>query len=155
MGLFSRKPPEPKSDPSHWIGRKFRSGRTLDECLATFSKVKDECYQTTGALVDVEWTVPASLGSFTSTQGSNVTVKPARVVASDLVGGRRIYLALWDGTVSYGDHTGTGGPPCEMWFVPPGFDTSPIAIAGTWKMQDASLSSIGWVESPMWGTTKP
>jgi hypothetical protein len=92
---------------------------------------------------------------FTSTQGNKVTVKPARVVADNLVGGGRIYLAIWNGMVSQGEGSGIGGPPCEMWFVPPGFDTSPIPIAGTWKMRDGSLSSIGWVESPLWGTSRP
>jgi hypothetical protein len=38
-----------------------------------------------------------------------------------------------------------------MWFVPPGFDMSPIPIAGRWKMRDGSLSSIGWVEGQLWG----
>lgn len=151
MGFFSRKPTAPKIDPSHWIGRKFRSSQTIDQCLATFAQVKDECYQTTGELTDIDWTIPTNLAGFTSTQGNNVIVRPTRVVAYQLVGGDSIYLALWDGMASYGDGSGTGGPPCEMWFVPPGFDTSPIPIAGRWKMQDGSLSSIGWVESPLWG----
>jgi hypothetical protein len=38
-----------------------------------------------------------------------------------------------------------------MWFVPPGFDASPIPIAGRWKMRDNSLSSIGTVEGQLWG----
>jgi hypothetical protein len=32
-----------------------------------------------------------------------------------------------------------------------GFDNTPIPIAGTWKMLDGSLSSIGAVESAFWG----
>jgi len=123
MGFFSRKPPEPKIDPSHWIGRKFRSSLTLDECLANYNMVKAECYHTAGTSTEMDWTVPTDLAGFTSTQGNNVTVKPARVVADNLVGGGRIYLAIWNGMVSQGEGSGIGGPPCEMWFVPPGFDT--------------------------------
>jgi hypothetical protein len=74
-------------------------------------------------------------------------------VANDLADGSRIYLAIWDRMVSYGDGS-TPGPPCEMWFVPPGFDTSPIPIAGVWKRRDGSLSSIGYVEAPLWGANQ-
>jgi hypothetical protein len=122
------------------------------ECLDNFSIVKEECHRTSGPLADIEWQVPTELEGYESSQGDQlVAVPPVRVVANDLADGAKIYLAIWDGMVSYGDSSGSGGPPCEMWFVPPGFDTSPIPIAGTWKMRDSSLSSIGYVESPMWG----
>jgi hypothetical protein len=156
VGIFSRKKPGPTfatstRGESVFIGRKFRSNLSLAECVDNFSIVKDECYRTSGPLVDVEWHAPTELGGFNSSQGGMPAVSPARVVANDLVGGARIYLAMWNGMVSYGDGSGSGGPPCELWFVPPGFDTSPIQIAGAWKMRDASLSSIGYVESPLWG----
>jgi hypothetical protein len=101
----------------------------------------------------VTWTVPQGTASFRSTQGGAITVPPARLVAYRTADGRRITLALWGGLVSYSDGAGTDGPPIEMWFVPSGFDQQPIAIAGRWKMQDGSLSSIGWVESPLWGAS--
>lgn len=150
MGIFSRKQrPVAGSAPANiglddYIGRKFRSSLGMQECLDNFSAVKDECYRTVGPLREAEWQMPVGLPQRTS-QGSVPTVPPARVLAADLTGGGRIYLALWDHGVSYG----TQG--CEMWFVPPGFDTSPIPIAGRWKMRDGSLSSIGYVESALWG----
>lgn len=108
MGLFSRKPPEPKIDPRHWIGRKFRSSFTLDECLANYNMVKAECYHTAGTSTEMDWTVPTDLAGFTSTQGNNVTVKPARVVADNLAGGGRTDLAIWNGIVSQGEDSGSG-----------------------------------------------
>lgn len=39
--------------------------------------------------------------------------------------------------------------------MPPGFDGSPMPIAGTWKEPDGSLSSIGNVESAFWGAGPP
>jgi hypothetical protein len=157
VGIFSRKQhlaassTSPSTAVDIFIGRKFRSSLSMQECLDAFSIVKDTCYPTDGPLRDVEWRMPADLGPFESSQGSVPGVPPSRVVTNDLVRGGGIYLALWDGMVSYGEGGGKGGPPCEMWFVPPGFDTSPISIAGTWKMRDSSLSSIGYVESPLWG----
>jgi hypothetical protein len=158
MALFSRRSkgaPEsrslPKPDPSHWIGRKFRTDRSTEESVEIFMSVKDECYEV-DSKEGVEWAVSTGAATFRSTQGNPTVVPPALLISYELVRGGRITLALWDGMVSYGDGTGVGGPPREMWFVPSGFDTSsPIAIAGRWKMRDPSLSSIGWVESPLWG----
>ena len=156
MGLFSRNKDVPTTQPlvrtaSPFIGRKFQSSLSLAECLDNFSAARDECYTTTGQPMEIEWQVPAHLGDFKSTQGSIALVAPVRVLANDLLGGGRIYLAAWNGLVSYGDGSGTGGPPCEIWFVSPGFDMSPVQIAGVWKRLDPTLSSIGWVESPLWG----
>lgn len=156
MGFFSRgrsgrNDAVATSDPSVFIGRKFRSSLTVDDCLSNFAVVREQCYRTSGPVVDVEWNVPAAPEGFTSSQGAMSPVPPMRAVATELVGGGYIYLAIWNGMVSYGDGSGSSGPPCEMWFVPPGFDTSPIQIAGAWKMRDSSLSSIGYVESPLWG----
>ncbi len=157
LKIFSRKSAaarvaanEVPIDPSHWIGRKFRTSLTVQESLAAFDSIKDECYAIRGREA-VTWTVPTSALAFGSTQGKSNTVPPATVVAYALAQRGRITLALWDGMVSYGDGTGAGGPPREMWFVPSGFDQSPIPIAGLWKARDSSLSSIGWVESPLWG----
>lgn len=150
MGIFSRKQrPVARSAPANiglddYIGRKFRSSLAMQECLDNFLAVKDECYQTVDPLRELEWQMPAGLPEMTS-QGSVPDVPPARVLAVGLAGGGQICLALWDHGVSYP----TQG--CEMWFVPPGFDTSPIPIAGRWKMRDGSLSSIGYVESALWG----
>jgi hypothetical protein len=152
VGLFSRKKKSESTSTSdlpptvgEFIGRKFRSSLSLQQCLDNFSSVKDECYVTTGPLQDVKWQMPDP-GVPRTSQGRVPTDSPIRVVAYDLTAGGRIYLALWDKAVSYG----TDGA-CEMWFVPPGFDTSPIPIAGRWKMRDNSLSSIGYVESGLWG----
>ena len=160
MGLFSRKSRAPSAatlerSVQSFIGRKFRSDCSLDECLSNFIAVSDECYPVVSGLVDVGWRVPTDLGGFISTQGSVPAVAPARVVARKLATGGHLYLALWNGMASYGNGTGDGGPPCEMWFVPPGFEVmTPIAIAGTWKRRDSSLSSIGNVESPLWGVSE-
>ncbi|SRR6266545_4473493 len=156
MGFFSRGKSgrgdaTSTPDVGVFIGRKFRSSLSVDDCLANFSIVREQCYRISGPLVDAEWHVPAVPGGFASSQGAISLVPPARVLANDLVGGGHIYLAIWKGMVSYGDGSGSDGPPCEMWFVPPGFDTSSIQIAGVWKMRDSSLSSIGYVESPLWG----
>jgi hypothetical protein len=157
MGIFSRKPRSDSrqrvsaNSSNDFIGRKFRSQATLSECLETYAAVSAECYRTAGSMYETEWHMPIVPAAFQPSQGTPPLVPPAKVVATDLIGGGRIYLAVWDGVVSYGGGVPTGGPPCEMWFVPPGFDTSPIPIAGTWKMRDSSLSSIGWVEGPMWG----
>jgi hypothetical protein len=134
-----------------FIGRKFTSSLSMKECLDAFDAAKADCYRTTGPLLEVDWRMPGDLGAFRSSQGRAPEVPPARVVACDLLDGGRIYLAVWNGMTSYGDASGSSGQPCEMWFVPPGFDTSPIPIAGRWKSRDASLSSIGYVESPLWG----
>lgn len=157
MGLFSRKSKsaswhQSNGDPSSvFIGRKFRSSASVQESLDAYSIVIRECYRATSPVYDVGWRTPAAASTFESSQGAPSLVPPARIVATDLADGGCIYLALWDGMVSYGGGSGQGGPPREMWFVPPGFDTSPIPIAGAWKMRDGSLSSIGWVESPLWG----
>jgi hypothetical protein len=156
VALFSRKKnasvnAASTNDSDLFIGRKFRSSLSMDECIDNFMIVKEQCYRTAGSLKEIEWHVPSDIGSFKSSQGQVPTAAPVRVVVNDLVGGGQIYLAVWNGVVSYGDGTGSGGPPCEMWFVPSGFDMAPIQIAGAWKMRDASLSSIGWVEAPLWG----
>ena len=157
MALFRKKSASreasysaPDFDPSHWIGRKFRSERTIDESVEIFDAVKAECYRITGPQ-ELTWTVPEQAHQFQSSQGSATTIPPRRLVSYGLTGGGRITLALWDGMVSYGSGSGEDGPPREMWFVPTGFDTSPLPISGRWKMADPSLSSIGWVESPLWG----
>jgi hypothetical protein len=149
MGIFSRKQglaasSGPTTGSPDFIGRKFLSSLSIQECLSNFSAVKDECYSTVGPMRDIEWQMPIGLPERTS-QGLVPTAPPDKVVASDLVGGGQIYLALWDSGVSYGPGRR------EMWFVPPGFDGSPIPIAGRWKMRDGSLSSIGSVESTLWG----
>ena len=154
MGLFSRKPSSSASTTAsgtNWIGRKFRSNLPIEACLVNFSLAYGQCYETVGDIRDVPWSTPEGAASFSSSQGSSTTLAPARSLAVDLRTGGAIYLALWEGMVSYGDGSGQGGPPCEMWFVPPGFDTSPIPIAGRWKMVDGSLSSIGWVDRELWG----
>lgn len=154
MGIFSRKGSIPRESPSanrsnDFIGRKFRSNLSIAECLENFSIVKDQCYRTTGGIYEIEWRMRLESADVESSQGGPPAIPPATFHANDLSGGGRIYLAIWDGMV-YHDHSGVGGPPREMWFVPPGFDTSPIPIAGTWKMRDGSLSSIGYVESASW-----
>lgn len=155
MPLFSRKKsapmsssPEPTVDD--YIGRKFRSSLPLSACLEHFAVVKDQCYPTVGDLQDVEWRPPALPAVKKEFSDGPAEVPPARFVANDLADGGRIYLAIWEGTVSYGG-SGQGGPPCEMWFVPPGFDNTPIPISGTWKTRDPSLSSVGLVEGVYWG----
>lgn len=156
MGIFSKKQRnEPSSatsnlDPGLWIGRKFTSGCSIDESMGNFSRVRDQCYKIVEEL-PVTWAVPVGAESFASTQGRATAVPPECVVSYCTGEGGSITLAMWSGVVSYGDGLGVGGPPIEMWFVPSGFDQQPIPIAGMWKMQDSSLSSIGWVESPLWG----
>ena len=137
-------------DPAHWIGRKFRTNLTIEDSLEAFDVAKSECYEIRSQ-EDLTWMVPDGAHAYESTQGRATTTPPSRLLSYTLARGGRITLALWDGMVSYGDGSGVGGPPREMWFVPSGFDQSPIAIAGRWKMRDSSLSSIGWVESPLWG----
>jgi hypothetical protein len=157
MGIFSRKSKNSTPQGSgtgttqEFIGRKFRSSASLQECLSTYAEVSAECYRTAGPMYDVPWDMPTPPPGFQPSQGTAPEISPTRMVATDLAQGGRIYLALWDGMVSYGGTSAAGGPPCEMWFVPPGFDTSPIPIAGRWKMRDNSLSSIGSVEGQLWG----
>lgn len=148
-GNFSRKQRPaaslaPAKGLDDYIGRKFRSSLSTQACLDNFAAVIKECYSTVGPLREAEWQMPAGLPEMTS-QGRVPTASPVQVLAGDLASGGQIYLALWDHGVSYS----TQG--CEMWFVPPGFDTSPIPIAGRWKARDSSLSSIGYVESALWG----
>jgi len=155
VALFSRRrnPAIPSApDPSHWIGRKFRSDCSVDEALANFLLARDECYDVTKEL-PATWTVPAQAATFVSSQGSATSVPPARLYSWGTSDNRVLTLALWAGMVSHGDGREVAGPPIEMWFVPSGFDLQPIPIAGRWKMQDSSLSSIGWVESPLWGSS--
>jgi hypothetical protein len=152
MGLFSKKSSTPSPSAvgrgSAFIGRKFTSSLSLAECITNYEAARDECYETEdGPSVDPGWDVPAVEG-LTSSQGDVVLAAPERVLMTHLRDGGHLYLSIWDGPVSYGDGT---GPGTEMWFVPPGFDTSPIAIAGTWKRRDSSLSSIGYVEASLWG----
>jgi hypothetical protein len=153
MGLFGRRgsAPSPSATAGNSgatvIGRKFRSSLSVEDCLENYSAVKDECYDVQGPLVDVEWHMPANFASLESTQGIVPATPPVRVVASDLAGGGHIYLAIWASCPTYAEADSFR----ELWFVPPGFDTSPIPIAGRWKMRDSSLSSIGYVESAFWG----
>lgn len=154
MGIISKRarvPELPPIDPAHWIGRKFRTDRAPDESIVCFSEARDECYAV-AAPEPVGWVVPPSAATYASTQGRATTEPPTRVLSYKLVGGGRITLALWSGMVTSGA-AGSGGPPYEMWFVPSGFDQSPIPISGRWKMRDPSLASIGWVESPQWGAS--
>lgn len=103
-----------------------------------------------GGLVDAEWSVPSDVAGVESSQGGPALVPPARFVVQDVSVGGPLYLAIWEGDVGYG-HDGLGGEAREMWFVPPGFDNSPIPISGTWKGLDGSWSSIGNLESAFWG----
>lgn len=149
MGIFSRKQrfgagSGPAAGTLDFIGRKFMSSLSMQECLDNFSQVKDECYPTAGPLREVEWQMPGGLPERTS-QGRTPTVPPDQVLAGDLTDGGQIYLAVWNRGVSYAPGNR------EMWFVPPAFDGSPIPIAGRWKMRDNSLSSIGCVEPALWG----
>lgn len=156
MGLFSRRKasakPSTSHDPNVWIGRKFRTNATIEESIMAFESAKDQCYDVSSQ-GRVRWVVPVDAASFQSTQGTASTVPPARLISYTLTDGGRITLALWEGMVSFGEGSGVGGPPREMWFVPSGFDRSPLPIAGIWTSYDSSLSSIGWVESPLWGAT--
>ena len=157
MGLLSRfkkdtGPQVPEFDPADWIGRKFRSSLSVEVSTANFYAVIQQCYGTTGPLEPADWRRPAAAATFVSSQGRPRLVDP--VAAYRVSVGRQNYaaLALWDRIVSYSDST--DGPPIEMWFVYSDFDQSvPTPVAGMWKMRDASLSSIGWVERPLWGLT--
>lgn len=157
MGIFSRRSKDSASQRSSmsssydFIGRKFRSSTSLQECLTTYAEVSAECYRTAGPMYDVPWHMPTPPPSFQPSQGTPPHIPPARVVATDLVQDGRIYLALWDGMVSYDGHPGKVGPPCEMWFVSPDYGALSFPIAGRWKMRDNSLSSIGSVEGQLWG----
>lgn len=152
MGFLSRKKPASATSPAlanDFIGRKFSSSLTLSECLENFSNAAGQCYPTEGGLVNVAWQPPSRTDGVVSSQGGPAAVSPARFVALNLAGGDRLHLAIWEGSVGY---DGVSGSTREMWFVPPGFDNSPIPIAGTWKGLDVSLSSIvGTVESAFWG----
>jgi hypothetical protein len=119
----------------------------VDACLSNFSMIKDDLYPTTGSLYDIDWAPATDQGGYQSSQGGPALRAPAKFLANDLSDGRKICIALWEG-MSYKSEAGSG---CEIWFVPPGFDTSPIPIAGNWKGLDSSLSSIGFVEAPYWG----
>lgn len=155
MGLLSRikRPTDrraPDFDPADWIGRKFRSNLSVEASVENFYAVIRECYRTTGAMEPAEWRRPATAAGFVSSQGNPRPVDPIAAYRVRVGAQHHVELAVWDGVVSYGD--GTGGPPIEMWFVYSDFDRSvPTPVAGTWKMRDASLSSIGWVERPLWG----
>jgi hypothetical protein len=157
MGIFSRKSKESTPQRSSmgssykFIGRKFSSSASLQECLKTYAEVSTDCYRTAGPMYDVAWHMPTPPSSFQPSQGTPPNIPPTRAVATDLVQGGRIYLALWDGMVSRGGHSGKVGPPCEMWFVSPDYGASSFPIAGRWKMRDNSLSSIGSVEGQLWG----
>ncbi len=153
MAFFSRKrsrTPSAQSSANTIIGRKFSSALSLDECLENFSNAASQCYPVAGDLTEVDWSAPTEVAGISSSQGGPAEVPPARFVVQGLAGSGQLYLAVWDGLVGYGG-TGAGGQSREMWFVPPGFDGSPISIAGTWKGLDGSLSSIGTVESAFWG----
>lgn len=140
LGIFRKNKTEPQVQP--FIGRKFRSSLTVDECLANYRVARDQCYQVVDEFEPV-WS-PPDPGTYVSSQGGQLTGPPSRVLANTLAAGGVIQLAVWDGAVA-------GGGGTQMWFVPPGFDQSPIPLAGTWKMRDSSLSSVGWVEGPLWG----
>lgn len=143
--------PEARASISNtFIGRKFSSSLSVNECLENFSIAARRCYQPSSEAVAVEWSAPENVASVVSTQGGPAATPPALFVAQDLADGGRLYLAIWDGYVWNGGD-GVNGRAREMWFVPPGFDNSPIPIAGTWKNLDGSLSSIGTVESAFWG----
>ena len=155
LGVFSRKqkstqPAELAVNPAHWIGRKFRTNSTVEESLRHFALARDECYQVAHE-EDVRWIVPADASAYRSSQGIPTTIPPWRLQRQRLTDGSIITLAVWAGMVTQADGSGSGGPPIELWFVPSAFDRSPIPIAGHWKMRDPSLSSIGWVEQPLWG----
>lgn len=140
----------PAFNPDHWIGRKFRTDLSLEAALQTFDQVKHECYAISGR-EELDWLTPRDASTFRSTQGSPTDVPPAQLLSYRLVAGGRITLAVWNGMVTQGAN-GLDGPPIEMWFVPSEFDRSGIVpIAGLWKNKDSSITSIGWVESPLWG----
>src|ERR1700735_163201 len=107
MGIFSRKQrtvarlAPAKGALDDYIGRKFRSSLSMQECLDNFSAVKDECYRAVGPLREVGWEMPVGLPERTS-QGSVPEVPPVRVLAIDLVDGGQSCLAVWDPVVSYG-----------------------------------------------------
>jgi hypothetical protein len=132
-----------------FIGRKFSSSASLDECVGNFATAAERCYPVTGGLTEAAWNHPPNEEGAVSTQGGGAAVPPARFVALGMDGGLFLYLAVWEGLVGYGGD-GVAGGVREMWFVPPGFDGSPIQIAGVWKSLDPSLSSIGTVESTFW-----
>jgi hypothetical protein len=120
-----------------FIGRKFSSNVDLDACLVNFLEAAPQNYPVVGSLVDLQWTTPTA---------SDLRA-PERFVALELSTGGQLYLALWNGW----SHSSDAGTSREMWFVPPGYDRSPIPMPGTWKMLDGSLSSTGEVEAPLWG----
>jgi hypothetical protein len=157
MGIFSRRPKASTSQraatgsSSDFIGRKFRSSLSLQECLKNYAEVSGECYTVAGPMYDVPWHTPTPPPSFQPSQSALPAMPPTRAVATDLTQGGRIYLALWDGMVSYSSDTPKAGPPCEMWFVSPDYGALSFPIAGKWKMRDSSLSSIGSVEGKLWG----
>ena len=152
MALFSRRRPVTSGAPSTattFIGRKFSSSRSVTDCLENFVSAASQCYPVAAEPADVAWRL-GDVAGVPSTQGGPASVPPVRFVALELVGSGPLYLAIWDGYVGHGGD-GVSGQAREMWFVPPGFDGSPIPIAGTWKGLDGSLSSIGSVESAFWG----
>lgn len=139
MGFFRKA--KPKQTRQQFIGRKFRSGLSADECLQNYRAVRDQCYDVVDEFEPV-WSTPDP-GAYESAEVSAPEGPPVSVVASTLSTGGVLYLAVWGGTALGGD--------TQMWFVPPEFDGSPIPLAGVWKMRDSSLSSIGSVERPFWG----
>jgi hypothetical protein len=122
VALFSRKrrttpAPSSSSTSKAFIGRKFSSDLSIDECLVNFSKAASDCYPTSSELIDVEWRAPSDVDGVPSTQGGPAPVPPARFVALDLARSGRLFLAIWDGYVGRGND-GVSGQAREMWFVP-------------------------------------
>lgn len=152
MGLFSKRREAneaSRTTTSAFVGRKFSSSLAVEACIANFRSAAEQCYPIAGDLLNLAWSPPDPQPEFESTQGGPPPSPPRAFVGYNLKSGSQIGLAVWNGSVSYGDDGTTGSR--EMWFVPPTFDGSPIEIAGVWKRLDPSLSSIGTVESPYWG----
>ncbi len=141
-GLFGRKRSAPSRSATDGdsgatlIGRKFRSSLSVEDYLENYSAVKKECYDVEGPLADVEWHMPATFASLESTQGIVPATPPVRVVASDLAGGGRIYLAVWASCPTYAEADSFR----EMWFCPA--RVRYVANPYRGKMEDARLITV-------------
>jgi hypothetical protein len=57
--------------------------------------------------------MPSPPADFQPPQGTPPQVAPLHAFATNLARGNSIYLAIWDGTPTYGGQA-KGSPPCEM-----------------------------------------
>lgn len=113
----------PRPSAEGWFGRRLSSERSVRECLENFAALVLDGEDDPRVFYPV-WTGGA----------------PDPEVLLGVRTGEReaLFLAIWPkGSMKPAQR--------EIALVPPGFDGSPIALPGQWKMRDPSLSSIGHI----------